>query len=237
MSKTEQPTAQRIRRALREGDVPFSAVAVRTAGLAAAVAVLPAAARAIQARFTERLRAALDGVTPTPQTILVDVVTLAAPLVGAGAALALTIGLVQTGGQLTHRTQRQGRTTRGPTWSPFDTRRATRTALGIVVLVSTAAAALATFERGAPDLADTMPSARRALELASALVPTLAWTVLSILVVSSVVDYLFERRLWFSRLRMSREELADERREHEGDPDMRRARRRAHEAIVRGSGR
>jgi len=115
----------------------------------------------------------------------------------------------------------------------LDGRRAARTALGVVVMVAIAVAVLRTLGRVAPDVAHALPSAARALELALALFSTFALPIAAILVTSAAIDYWLEQKFWLARLRMSPQEIKEERREQEGDPLMRRARRRAHEELAR----
>jgi flagellar biosynthesis protein FlhB len=191
--------------------------------------------KAVRSRFVERLHATLDGAPgASPGDVLLDVVTLAAPLVLSGAVLALAVGLLQTRGAIARRNTSRARSGGSNRFrSVVDARRAGKSLLGAVVLVAVVVVTVRALERGAPDLAEAMPSARRAMDLAAVLIPALGWTVLSVLAAASVAVYLLEHGLWRSRLRMSREELAEERREHEGDPEVRRARRRVHEALLR----
>lgn len=227
-SKTEKPTAERLRRAAREGDVPYSSVLVRTAALFAAAAIAPSAARAAKARFVERLHTALDGSrVESLSGVLRDIATLVVPVVSVAAAVAAVAGLAQTKGAIGF-----GRRAHAG-FAPFDRRRAARAALGALVVFGIGYACVDALRTSAPSLADTVASATRALRITQPLLRRFAWSVASLLLVASVVDFAVEHLAWLSRLRMSPQEVKEERREREGDPELRRARRRAHEALVR----
>jgi flagellar biosynthetic protein FlhB len=234
---TQEPTAQRLRRAFREGDVPLSSMAVRTAALFAAVAALPSAARAIHARFVDRLRAALEpGAVPDLGATLADVAMLAGPILAVGAVVAVVIGLLQTRGATTLGAAARGRGHRQERrMSFFDGQRALRAALGVGVVVTVAIATLGTLRGFAPDIARAIPGAQRSVELMGTLLRNIALPLAALLAAAAAADLWLEHRAWLARLRMSPQEVKDERREQEGDPLMRRARRRAHEEIVRGS--
>jgi flagellar biosynthesis protein FlhB len=234
MSKSEQPSAARFRRAFREGDVPFSSMVVRAAALVAVVAALPSLGHAVRSRFHERLLAALEpGRTPNAFELVTDVATLSAPIVAVSAVFAMAMGLLQTRGAtaLAQRRRAADRTQRLA--SLFDGRRAARAALGAAVLVAIAVAVLRFLRRVAADVAHALPSAQRALEVAETAFPMFVVPIAAILVTAAAFDYWLEHRFWLARLRMSRREIADERREQEGDPLVRRARRRAHEELTR----
>lgn len=201
----------------------------------ATVALLPSTVRATESRFAERLRAALDGsAAPGLDTVVLDVVTLAAPVVGVAAALALTAGLVQTRGAVFSWSRPRERAgTRASRWRLTRGGHAARATLGAVLLLSLVLAAAYTLQEKAPVIATTAPSARRALDLAGTLLLRFGCLALVILVAASAVDYGFEHASWRSRLRMSRREVDAERREHEGSPEVRRARRGAQEELLR----
>jgi flagellar biosynthesis protein FlhB len=219
---------------LREGDIAVSSVAVRGAALIAVLAVLPSLGHAVRSRFHDRLRAALQPAsTPNPFELLKDVATLSLPAVAAAAVFAMAIGLLQTRGATTlgHRRHADHGTRR---FAPLlDGRRGARAALAAAVLVAVAIAVLRNLRQVAPDVAHALPSARRALELSETAFSTFAIPIVAILVAAAAVDYWLEHRFWLARLRMSHEEIRKERREQEGDPLVRRARRRAHEQLTR----
>lgn len=231
-AKTERPTARRLRRAIHEGDVAYSSVLVRTIALCAAALALPAAAHAARERFVERLRATLaTGIAPSAGNVLWDVLTLSAPFLAVAATAAFATGLLQTRGAVVFAPSRSRSKADAPI-RLIDTRQAAGALLGAAVVVAVAMATIGALRSMAPEILKTLAHAGRAFDVVSNLLSRLGLTVLVILVGASVLDYLMEHAAWLGRLRMSRREVDEERREQEGDPAVRRARRRAHEALL-----
>lgn len=234
MSKSQPPTAARLRRAFSEGDVPLSSMAVRTAALLAVVAASASAVHAIRTRFVDRLHAALTTHAElNPAGALADVAVLAGPALALAAVLALSAGLLQTRGATTLGAGARTRGRRESRARLWNGRRAARAVLGAVTLVSILAVTLGALRQSAPDVARALPSTERALDVSEMLFRSLALPVLGVLVAATVVDVWLEHRFWLARLRMSPREIKDERREQEGEPLVRRARRRAHEELAR----
>jgi flagellar biosynthesis protein FlhB len=63
----------------------------------------------------------------------------------------------------------------------------------------------------------------------------LLWGAALVGLLLSGVDYFFVRRAWLERHRMSKDEVKREHRESEGDPEVKAARRRAHQEALAGS--
>jgi flagellar biosynthesis protein FlhB len=63
----------------------------------------------------------------------------------------------------------------------------------------------------------------------------LLWAAALVGLVLGGVDYFFVRRAWLARHRMSKDEVKREARESEGDPEVKAARRRAHQEALAGS--
>jgi flagellar biosynthesis protein FlhB len=63
----------------------------------------------------------------------------------------------------------------------------------------------------------------------------LLWGAALVGLVLGGVDYFFVRRAWLSRHRMTKDEVKREHRESEGDPEVKAARRRAHQEALAGS--
>jgi flagellar biosynthesis protein FlhB len=165
-----------------------------------------------------------------------DVATLVVPLLAVAAAGAALAGLVQTRGVVALGTARRhgiegGRKRLGI----LDGRRAMRAATGGVVLATIVLSAVVVLRAFAPDVAATMSRSERALGFSGTLLEKLGWWIAALLVSGCIVELLFEHATWLSRLRMTPREVKEERREREGDPDVRRARRRAHEALLRSA--
>jgi type III secretion protein U len=58
---------------------------------------------------------------------------------------------------------------------------------------------------------------------------------LAIMVVISIADFAYERHSYFKRLRMSKEDKKEEAKKNEGDPEIKRERRKLHQSIQSGS--
>jgi flagellar biosynthetic protein FlhB len=185
----------------------------------------------VRSQFQDRFRAALGpGSEPNPIDLVGDVTTLSAPILAVAAVFALAIGLLQTRGASA--LGRGRRTSERPRRlaSLFDGRRTARAAMGVVVFTTIAFVVLGNLRRVAPDIARVLPSPERALSLPDALFSTFAVPIAAILVAGAAVDYWLEHRFWLARLRMSPQQIKEERREQEGDPLVRQARRRSHSA-------
>lgn len=234
--KTEAPTPRRLRRARQEGDVPSSAALTQAFALVAAVALVPAAANATAGRVAERLRLALAGAaTPGVSWVPGEVIALCAPLLAAGAIVAVTAGLVQSGGALSARRLAPSLAHLDPARglaqlvSPprlFALLRALVTALLLAVLAARGLLA------EAPSIAHTLGEPTAGAALAGLLARRLLWQGALLGLALAVADYAVVRHAWWRRLRMSPEEVKRDHREAEGDPELKAARRRAHEALL-----
>jgi flagellar biosynthesis protein FlhB len=71
--------------------------------------------------------------------------------------------------------------------------------------------------------------------LAWLLARRLLWGAAVVSLVLGAADYFFVRRAWRERHRMSKDEVKREHRESEGDPEIKAARRRAHQEALAGS--
>ncbi len=234
--KTEAPTGRRLRRARQEGDVPVSAALTQAIALLAVVSLVPAAASATAGRVAARIHLALDGVAvPSASWVPGEVVALTAPLLGAGAAVALAAGFVQTGGVLSARrlapslvhldpARGLGQLVKLPRL--FALLRALVTALIVAVL----GARLLLVE--APSIVNTLGEPPAGAALAGLLARRLLWLGALAGLALALADYAVVRHAWWGRLRMSKDEVKRDHRESEGDPELKAARRRAHEAVL-----
>jgi flagellar biosynthesis protein FlhB len=231
--KTEPPTARRLRRARREGDHPISRLLVASAALAGAVLVAPLALTTLQRTTLDAIAAALDSpAAPDASQIATHVGVIVSPVLGAAALGALLVGMWQTRGVLSARPLRWdlGR------MSPFG--RARGTGGGLLSRLVTSAAALATLaaawlilENMGAALAHGVGDAPAALDLGVRAIARLAWGALAIALAASALDALHQHVTWRKRHRMTPEEVRRERRENEGDPEIRQARRQAHHEL------
>lgn len=229
--KTEPPTRRRLQRAIEQGDLPVADALVGTAAIAGALLLTPAAVQASSLRVHDRLRQALSG-SPldwSAATVATDVVAIAAPIVAGAAALALAAGLLQTRGALTWpgaARRRSEPAAQGRDAVPW---RAARSLVGIVAMVGVLVGVL---RAHASSLAASAGRLEVSGELAGALCWRMALFGLAAFALLAAMDWVASRLIWLSGLRMTRHEVALERRETEGDPRFKQVRRRAHAELV-----
>lgn len=227
MAENRPPSPARLRRALAAGDTPLSTFSVRVASLVVAATLLPALGRAVGARFGEALRAALAAPEKAdPMSLSTDVAWLVAPLVAAAAATAFAAGFLQTGLTIT-------RPTPPPLWARLldatrlvDWGRTVALAAVAVALVWSGLRALL------PAVAAHLGRSDALLDDTGKAAGRIAWTTLAFAVALAGADVALRRAAWLRRLAPSPEEQKRERREAEGAPELRRARRRAHEELA-----
>jgi flagellar biosynthesis protein FlhB len=107
--------------------------------------------------------------------------------------------------------------------------RAARSLLGIVAIVSVLVGVLRAH-------ASSLAASAGRLEVSGELAHALAWRMalfgLAAFGLLAAIDWVASRLIWLSGLRMTRHEVERERREAEGDPRFKQARRRAHAELV-----
>jgi flagellar biosynthesis protein FlhB len=238
--KTEQPTPRRLRKAREAGDSPLSGSLVQNAGFIAALAVAPAAVAALVARSGSLIHSALTQPLPRSVAGLLarEVIWLSAPMLLAAALGAALMGLVQTGGIVSARRIAPDLERLNPVtclgnliaWSRFfGLLRALAAALLIAYL------AFAMLRDHAADLVGTLGSVGQGAALGAVLLERLVWGAALVGLGLAGLDWLVTFQAWQRRLRMSRDEIRREHREAEGDPELKAARRRAHEEALRGA--
>jgi flagellar biosynthesis protein FlhB len=234
MERSILPSPERRSRALREGDSPISGLAVRVAALAALALVAPSAATAVAARFGEELRAGLaapDGVAAS--SLATDVAILAGPVIAVAVGVAVLASLAQTGGVVTFRRSHADRP--GPAGAirgVLEGRRLYEAGRGALIAIGVLCVALRTLAAGAPALATGLGRPTALLGMVRRLADQAAWAAVGVLVSAAAIDVVVQRRAWVNRLRLSPADAKRERRDSEGDPALRRARRRAHEELA-----
>lgn len=230
MDKPHPPTKSRIRRALAEGDVPMSFTATRTAALLGLLVVAPALARAMATRFRDLLETAMTAPESASATsVPFEVLTLAGPALGIACGMALLSGIAQTGGRFRRARPSSENTKLGArTHDGLG-----RAALACCVLFGLSAALAVALGASARDLRDAALSPTSVASTIGSVLAHVAWALACLLAVATLADLAVARLSWLARLRMSRAELLEERRQTEGSPELRRARRRAYEALVR----
>ncbi len=236
--KTEEPTPRRLRQAREQGDSAVSSALGQSLAFLAILALLPALLAALTAAVGGSLRAAIESGQADLQGSAWLWLGLAAPLLLVAAAGSLLVGLVQTGGAITARRF-------APDFSrlnPVQGLRGLFTLERLFSLLRSLLAALAvgwlawgTLRDHAADIAATAGRAEAVGALSWLLARRLLWAAALVGLVLAVADYFFVRRAWLQRHRMSKDEVRREHREAEGDPEVKAARRRAHQEALAGS--
>jgi flagellar biosynthesis protein FlhB len=237
VEKSLAPTPRRLRRALREGDSPISIPFVRAGALLFGALLLPPLAGALRARFDDLLRIALSKPeSVTPLRAAGDVTLIASPFMAAAAVAALGLGLIQTRGVVTFRRvlPRLDRMNPGANLTGLSFGlRASDAMRGFLVTIGLLVVATRTLVVAAPDLARSVSGEQGGLETLSTVTTHLLSFSVVALVAIGALDLAIKRAAWIGRWRMSRHDVTEERRESEGDPNVRQARRRAHVELVR----
>jgi flagellar biosynthetic protein FlhB len=239
--RTEQPTSRRLIEARERGQVAKSQDLSAALDLAGAVALIAAGGGLGVAVLAALLRRTLEGQTPGGWLDAGSVREIAAwaglqgarvlgPALLGMLAVAVVSQIVQVGWHITGEPLKPNLNKLNPVAGVrklFGLRNVTRTGVNsvkllLVVLVGSlviggklpAIAALPALEMGAA----LFMAARMALELA-------AW-LLAVLLVLGLVDLMYQRWQHTRDLRMTRQEVKEERRSMEGDPDIKARRHR-----------
>lgn len=235
--KTEQPTLRRLRKAREDGDSPVSLPLAQAFGFIAALALLPGAFSAAAARVGERLRWSIEsaGTALPADQLALDVILLSAPVLLAAGAVGATAGLIQAGGVIAWKKL-------APDLSRLDPWSGLRNLLNLTRLGSVARALVTALAVGAlcvrllldhaPSLVGSVGNPGAALAVALEIGKRLAWIAAFVGVALAAVDLLLTRRAWIQRLMMTRDEVRREHRETEGDPEIKAARRQAHQSLL-----
>ena len=212
-----EPTPKRLERARREGDFGGSGTLGGALALLAASFALPAFARALESSVRLTLRAALSSASAaSPQVsfdtssslsargLVGEVLVLAGPLVALVAVVAALSTLVETGfGFAPARLLGKGRSSSGFSVSTF---------VKSILVACTA-----------------VPIVALALRASSGALVHMAGRSTSDVLAHS--DALLARAAHRARLRMTPREVEDERKQGEGDPEVKAARKRASETL------
>jgi flagellar biosynthesis protein FlhB len=236
--RTEPPTPRRLRKARTQGDHAISQPLIGALALAAAAALLPSAGRAVAAELEALLRRVLQDARPASvEELLRPALTLSLPLLGVAAAAALASGLLQTGGAFSLEPLRWDWQRLNPfrRLSGLGSGAGLFTALhGLIACLGLSAIGYSIVIDTAADLPAAMGDAGSAARLCAALVSRLLAFGALLLLALGALDWLAARQRWLARNRMTREEVARERRESEGDPEIKRLRQRAHREWLSG---
>jgi flagellar biosynthesis protein FlhB len=236
--KTEEPTPRRLKKAREEGDSAMSATLGQSVGLVMVVALLPALFLALTVGAGAALRSAIvSGQADTAGAAWLWV-SLSAPVLGAAGAVSVVLGFIQSGGAFTA-------SRFAPDFAridPFTGIKGLFTLERLFSLLRSALGALAVgwlswgiFRHHLGDMASTASRGEAVATTAWLLGRRLLWGAAVVGLVLGGADYFFVRRAWLSRHRMTKDEVKREHRESEGDPEVKAARRRAHQEALAGS--
>lgn len=236
--KTEQPTPRRLKKARQDGDSAVSVSLGQGVGLLVVLAILPALAASLTTALGGGLRAAItSGQADVPGAAWLCL-ALSAPLLGAAALVSLALGLLQTGGAFTA-------SRFAPDLARLDPFRGIKGLFTLERFFSLGRSLLAALAVGwltwgvlrdhLGDIASTAGRVEAVATTAWLLGRRLLWGAALVGLVLGAVDYFFVRRAWLARHRMSLDEVKREARESEGDPEVKAARRRAHQEALAGS--
>jgi flagellar biosynthesis protein FlhB len=242
MSKTEEPTPKRLRKAQEEGNSPLSTFASQAVSFVCAVAIAPAAIVALVARTGIDLRSAIahagdasPEIAFDPMAVAGGVLVLSAPILAAAALSGAIVSVVQTGGVIATKKLAPNLGKLNPIAGLSQLLSTQR--LVVVLRAALFAAAVVWIAHGA--LRANMAALARAtgrLDVAVTLAATIALEVAKKAAVVglflAVLDIVLTRRSWRKKLMMSKEEVKREHKESEGDPQLKAARERAHHEML-----
>ncbi len=238
--KTEEPTPKRLKKAREDGDSPISAALVQAAGFVVAITLAPAAVAATAGRATARLQAALEHPLQafSPMGLALDVLTLSLPLIAAAALVGSVVGFIQTGGIVATKKLAPDLSKANPITglkNIFNSQRilgVVRSLVGALVVGWLAVRLL--LDHGG-DLVNCIGNINAAALVASDLSKRLLWIAALVGLALSLLDVLVTRWSWKKRLKMSKDEVKREYKESEGDPEIKQARKQAHQEMLRGA--
>lgn len=235
---------RRVERARRQGHVALSLAAVQAVGFVVAVALAPSALRASAHRFAGMLREALTEADAAQAAhrladVPMIVIELTAPLlIAVGAAAALT-GLVQTGGVVAMRPVAPDLSRLSPTTfvrTLFSAERGFGLIRALMSMATVAVLAAHDIQRHLPDLARLSGRLELTASAAGHIALSVAKSTAVVLLALGIADLLMTRHVWFSRLKLTKDEAQRERKEAEGDPLIRAVRRAAHRETLASGG-
>lgn len=233
--KTEEPTPRRLRKLRQRGDVPVSAALSQAVGFTAGVALLPTAAGSAFTRLAELVRVAAGGQAIDASAVGSLVLALCVPLLAAVAGTSLLSSVAQSGGlfafqRLTPSFERLNFV--AGLRSLFSAQRLFALTRALVATALLGAFALHVLRGGLARLALASGDLRRVVGFAAHDAMTLTRGMAALALVLGAVDFLVSRRAFLRKNRMSREEVRREHKESEGDPELKAARKRAHQEVL-----
>lgn len=242
-NRTEQPTPRRVREARRRGEIAVSRELSGALSLLAGLAALAATARSTGRALAAGLHAGLaeaagPGAEPWPALVraLALLALAALPACGAAALGAAVAGSLQARGLFSLEAVRfrLDRLHLGKGLARLaSAERLLATALGLLKVAAVLLVAWKVVADAAPAAAATPGlDSSAVLRLTSVLALRVALSLAALLVAFGVLDLGLARRRHRKGLMMTREDVARERREDEGDPRLKAERRRLHRALA-----
>lgn len=244
-AKTEPPTPQRLRELRRKGDVPLSRKLNQTGaligGLVGLTAVGVTFTRALAGFTTDMLA---DQPAPLEALPIAGALfaSAALPVAGAAAVGAVAFGAIQTGMVFAPKrlAPDMKRFRIGQTWQAQF--RADALVNGLIALVAVTFCAVAAavgvhrLVAHSPELSERA-AADGGLAVAGAVADTMAivggvWLLVAVTV--AAIDLQWQRKAFMRRHRMSLQQVRDEYKRSEGDPEHKARRERAHRDLLRG---
>lgn len=238
--KTEEPTPRKLRKAREQGDSPISGAVGQGIAFVGAFALCPAAIEAAASRISTMIRASIAQPPPAFNTwaIARDVLVLSLPVIAVSAVLASAVGFVQSGGVFATNTLT-------PDFSRLNPASGLKNLVSSQRIISVARALVAALLVGylatrllvdhAADIARTVGEPALGMFAAGHLLKRLGWIAALVGLALGAVDLVIVRRAWLKRNRMSKDEVKREYKESEGDPELKAARKRAHQEMLSGS--
>ncbi len=238
--KSEQPTPKKLRKAREDGDSPVSGALVQGFGFLVAVAVAPAALHATATRAGALIVRGIESPMRSVSAVEIarDVTTLTLPLIGAASIAALAVGLVQSGGVVAFKKITPDLSRANPVSGMkniFSSQRLIGVARSLAAALVVAYLAVRLLVDHTPDLSFSTGSGASAVVVAGVLSKRLLWIAALVGLGLAAFDLLIVHWSWQRRHRMSKDEVKREFKESEGDPELRAARKRAHQEVAEGA--
>jgi flagellar biosynthesis protein FlhB len=235
--RTEPATPRRLRKARRAGDHPVSRPLVGFGALALLLIFAPSVLEELERGTRESLAGALAGAPPQVTELALRVGQLAGPLLGAAALGALCMGAWQTRGVLSIEPLRWdlGRLNPLGRAGPGLAARTLSLGLGLASALAICVAGWIILKGLGAVLANGIGDADAALSLATESCRRLGYWALGVCLALGSVDALLCYVQWLRRHRMTLDEVRNEQREDQGDPELRQARRQLHRELSRSA--
>lgn len=233
--KTEPPTPRRLRKLREQGDVPLSGALSQALGFAAGAALLPGASAAAFSTLAELVRVTVRGQAVAASALATSVLALCLPLLAAVAFTSAISSVAQSGGLFAP--QRLS-----PSLDRLNLAAGFRSLFGAQRLFALARSFVASLlllaltwhvvRSGLGRLFGASGELGAASSSAAQNALSLTRGMAAIALGLGLLDWVVVRRAFLRKNRMSYDELRREHKESEGDPEVKAARRRAHQEML-----